>query len=83
MRSSWMRSKRRYAIFGMSVVAAALPGGDVVSMLIILAALIVLYEASIYVCVFVERRRADLLPEEPLAADEATTEVDAPGGGTA
>ena len=70
----------------MSVVAAALPGGDVVSMLIILAALILLYEASIYVCVFVERRRADLLADEPslaVAADDAPTDVDASGGGTA
>jgi sec-independent protein translocase protein TatC len=82
MRSAWMRSKRRYAIFGMSVVAAALPGGDVVSMLIILAALLVLYEASIYVCLFVERRRGEYLADEPVA-DEATTEVDAPDGGTA
>jgi Sec-independent protein secretion pathway component TatC len=60
----------------MSIVAAALPGGDVVSMLIIFAALLGLYELSIYVALFVERRKGlDYdLPEE------ATTEVDAAGG---
>ncbi len=82
MRASWMRSKRRYAIFGMSVIAAALPGGDVVSMLIILAALIVLYEVSIYVCLFVERRRGDVALEDAEEAgdglvmgEDATTEI--------
>ena len=76
MRSDWMRKHRRFAIFGMSIVAAALPGGDVVSMLIIFAALLGLYELSIYVALFVERRKGlDYdLPEE------ATTEVDAAGG---
>ena len=38
---------RRYAIFIISVVAAALPGGDPVSMILIMIPLILLYEASI------------------------------------
>jgi sec-independent protein translocase protein TatC len=40
---------RRYAIFVISVVAAALPGGDPVSMILIMIPLIVLYEGSILV----------------------------------
>jgi sec-independent protein translocase protein TatC len=40
---------RRYAIFIISVVAAALPGGDPVSMLLIMLPLLILYEASIVV----------------------------------
>ncbi len=40
---------RRYAIFIISVVAAALPGGDPVSMLLIMLPLLVLYEGSIVV----------------------------------
>ena len=76
MRSGWMRRHRRYAIFGMSIVAAALPGGDVVSMLIIFAALLGLYEVSIYVALFVERRKG----AESDLPEEATTELDAAGG---
>ena len=75
MRSGWMRRHRRYAIFGMSIVAAALPGGDVVSMLIIFAALLGLYEVSIYVALFVERRKG----AESDLPEEATTELDAAG----
>lgn len=40
---------RRYAIFIISVVAAALPGGDPVSMLLIMLPLVLLYEGSIHV----------------------------------
>jgi Tat protein translocase TatC len=40
---------RRYAIFIISVVAAALPGGDPVSMILIMLPLIALYEGSIVV----------------------------------
>ncbi len=38
---------RRYVILGIAVVAAALPGGDPISMLLIMAPLLLLYEASI------------------------------------
>ena len=64
MRSSWMRKNRRYAIFLLAIIAAALPSGDVISMMIIFVALLALYEISIYVAVFVERRKgADPEPE--------------------
>lgn len=42
-----LAANRRYAIFVISVVAAALPGGDPVSMILIMIPLIVLYEASV------------------------------------
>ena len=59
-----MRKNRRYAIFILTVIAAALPGGDVISMMIIFVALLVLYELSIYVAVFVERgKRGEVDPE--------------------
>jgi sec-independent protein translocase protein TatC len=38
---------RRYVILGIAVVSAALPGGDPISMLLIMLPLILLYEASI------------------------------------
>jgi sec-independent protein translocase protein TatC len=42
-----LRSNRRYAYFGIAVVAAALPGVDPVSMLLEMVPLLVLYELSI------------------------------------
>ena len=44
-----LAENRRYVIFGISVIAAALPGGDPVSMILIMIPLILLYEASIIV----------------------------------
>ncbi|HEX2129000.1 MAG TPA: twin-arginine translocase subunit TatC [Solirubrobacterales bacterium] len=55
---------RRYAIFIISVVAAALPGGDPVSMLLIMLPLLLLYEGSIIVA-----RRFGRPPEPAFRAD--------------
>lgn len=57
MKAAWMRKNRRYAIFVMAVVSAALPGGDPFSMLFALGALLILYEVSIYVAQWVEKAR--------------------------
>ena len=43
-----LAQNRRYAIFIISIVAAALPGGDPVSMILIMIPLVVLYEASVW-----------------------------------
>ena len=42
-----LAANRKYVIFGISIVAAALPGGDPVSMFLIMVPLIFLYEGSI------------------------------------
>ena len=42
-----LAKNRKYVIFGISIVAAALPGGDPVSMFLIMVPLIFLYEGSI------------------------------------
>lgn len=55
-----LSENRRYVIFGISVVAAALPGGDPVSMILIMIPLILLYEASIIIA-----RRFGKPPGEP------------------
>jgi sec-independent protein translocase protein TatC len=47
--ADWFARNRRYAIFIIAVVSAAAPGGDPVSMLLIMVPLIVLYEASILI----------------------------------
>ena len=57
MKARFMRKQRRIAIFLMSIVAAALPGGDVLSMMIALAALLALYEVSIFVALWVEKKK--------------------------
>ncbi len=71
MKASWMRKNRRFAIFILAVISAALPGGDPVSMLMALAALLGLYEVSIYVALFVERGKA-----RAAAAEEPDPESD-------
>ncbi|MSO47115.1 MAG: twin-arginine translocase subunit TatC [Thermoleophilia bacterium] len=71
MRSSWMRKNRRYAIFLLAVVAAALPSGDVVSMMIIFVALLGLYEISIMISAFVERNKGEAEAAEAAEFDDA------------
>ncbi|GAC1316829.1 MAG: twin-arginine translocase subunit TatC [Thermoleophilaceae bacterium] len=48
---SGLRAKRRYAILGAAVIAAALPGVDPVSMLLEMVPLVLLYEFSILLAV--------------------------------
>ena len=47
--ADWFAENRRYAILIIAVVSAAAPGGDPVSMFMIMIPLIVLYEVSILV----------------------------------
>jgi sec-independent protein translocase protein TatC len=51
-----LREGRRYAYLGIAVIAMLLPGQDPVTMLIMMAPLIVLYEASILVSRWLDRR---------------------------
>ncbi len=77
MKASWMRKNRRFAIFILAVISAALPGGDPVSMLMALAALLGLYEVSIYVALFVERGKARAAAaEEPDPESDPDSEPD-------
>ncbi len=50
-----LRKHRRYAILGIAVVAMLLPGQDPVTMLLIMVPLILLYELSILLAVFLGR----------------------------
>ena len=57
---------RRYAIFFLSIIAAAAPGGDPLSMMLILVPLVALYEASVQLAKrFGEPK--ELPPAEPAA----------------
>jgi sec-independent protein translocase protein TatC len=70
-----LRSGRRYAIVIIAIVAALLPGQDPVTMLILAAPLVVLYEASILFAALLDRRaaraRAREEAEEADAGDDA------------
>ncbi len=53
-----LRKGRRYAFVLIAVIAALLPGQDPVTMLILMAPLLVLYEGSILLASLVDRRAA-------------------------
>lgn len=62
-----LASRRRYAIVIIAVVSAALPGGDPVSMMLIMIPLLALFEGSIALARIFERRAIDVepAPNEP------------------
>jgi sec-independent protein translocase protein TatC len=63
-----LAENRRYVILGISIVAAALPGGDPISMILIMIPLILLYEASILLARrFGEPGERGLASSEPAA----------------
>jgi sec-independent protein translocase protein TatC len=76
-----LRKGRRYAFVLIAVIAALLPGQDPVTMLILMAPLLVLYEGSILLASLVDRRaaRADRREEAEMAAaadDERNSDLD-------
>jgi sec-independent protein translocase protein TatC len=56
--AAWLRSKRRYAIVAVFVVAAVLTPPDVISQFALAVPTLLLYEASIFLVQIVEKRRA-------------------------
>jgi len=64
-----LRRNRRYAILGIAIVAMLLPGQDPVTMLMMMAPLIVLFEGSILLAALLDRRaeRASAREEASLA----------------
>ena len=65
-----LRKQRRYAILVIAVLAMILPGQDPVTMLLLMAPLVVLYEASILLASLIDRRaaRARAVEEADMAA---------------
>jgi sec-independent protein translocase protein TatC len=59
-----LRQNRRYAIVIIAVIAMLLPGQDPVTMLMLMAPLVVLYELSILLASMLERRLARAAAEE-------------------
>ena len=69
-----LRKGRRYAIVIIAIVAALLPGQDPVTMLILMAPLVVLYEGSILFASLLDRRAARARAREE--AEEAAADDD-------
>jgi sec-independent protein translocase protein TatC len=69
-----LSKNRRYAVLAIAVIAMLLPGQDPVTMLMMMAPLIVLFEGSILMATLIDRRaaRAAAREEERLAtADDS------------
>jgi sec-independent protein translocase protein TatC len=64
-----LRKNRRYAIVIIAVIAMLLPGTDPVTMLIAMLPLLVLYEGSVLLASFVERRSGRLVDDGELEPD--------------
>jgi sec-independent protein translocase protein TatC len=64
-----LRKNRRYAILVIAVVAMLLPGQDPVTMLLLMAPLVVLFEGSILLAAIVDRRAARARAREEAAQD--------------
>jgi sec-independent protein translocase protein TatC len=67
-----LRRHRRYAILIIAILAALLPGGDPVTMLLMMFPILFLYEGSILLASVLDRRAARARAREE-AADEAAT----------
>jgi sec-independent protein translocase protein TatC len=63
-----LRRGRRYALLGIAVLAAVLPGQDPVTMLLLMLPLIVLYEGSILFASLLDRRAARVRAREEAEA---------------
>jgi sec-independent protein translocase protein TatC len=72
-----LRRNRRYAILVIAIVAALLPGGDPVTMILIMLPIVFLYEGSILLAALLDRRAARARArEEAEAADTELTHLD-------
>ena len=66
----FLRRYRRHAILVLAVIAAILTPADLVSMMVMLPPLVLLYEASLWVAVFVARARRRALADEAQPASD-------------
>jgi sec-independent protein translocase protein TatC len=72
-----LRKNRRYAILVIAIVAALLPGGDPVTMILIMLPILFLYEGSILLAALLDRRAARARArEEAEAADAELARLD-------
>src|SRR5215216_352969 len=70
-----LRKNRRYAILVIAIVAALLPGGDPVTMLLMMFPIVFLYEGSILLAWLLDRRAARARAHEEAADAASSTEL--------
>src|SRR5215217_4253287 len=72
-----LRKNRRYAILVIAIIAMLLPGQDPVTMLLLMAPLVVLFEGSILLAAVVDRRveRARAREEAEMAASDEDDDI--------
>jgi sec-independent protein translocase protein TatC len=68
-----LRKNRRYAILIIAILAALLPGGDPVTMLLMMLPILFLYEGSILLASLLDRRAARARARDEAADTEPTT----------
>jgi len=68
-----LRKHRRYAILVIAILAALLPGGDPVTMLLMMVPIVFLYEGSILLASLLDRRAERARAREEEADDAATS----------
>jgi sec-independent protein translocase protein TatC len=68
-----LRRNRRYAILVIAIVAALLPGGDPVTMVLMMIPILFLYEGSILLASLLDRRAARARAREEAAGDAAAS----------
>jgi sec-independent protein translocase protein TatC len=73
-----LRKNRRYAILVIAIVAMLLPGQDPVTMLLLMAPLVVLFEGSILLAALVDRRAARARAREEAELDASDDDDDLP-----
>jgi sec-independent protein translocase protein TatC len=78
--SAGLRAKRRYAVVGVTVVAAIFTPPDAISMTALAVPLIALYEVSIWLALLVEKKRA--AKETGDAAEDAAEDAAKDPAGT-
>jgi sec-independent protein translocase protein TatC len=71
-----LRKNRRYAILVIAIVAMLLPGQDPVTMLLLMAPLVVLFEGSILLAALVDRRAARARAREEAQLDASDDDED-------
>ena len=71
-----LRKNRRYAILVIAIVAMVLPGQDPVTMLLLMAPLVVLFEGSILLAALVDRRAARTRAREEAELDASDDDDD-------
>ena len=74
-----LRNVRKYAVVGILILAGIVTPPDVVTQVILFVVVYGLYEVSIWLVVYVERKRTAYLKEQGVSDDDLFDSTDDPG----